>query len=204
MPASPSASVFINCPFDERYQPIFEAVVFCVSACGFVPRCTKELPDGGDVRIDNICQLIRECNYSIHDISRTEVEDQPYNLPRFNMPLELGLFLGAKRFGGHSAQKRCMILDRAPYRYHRFISDIGGQDIRSHENSPQKAIRRVRDWLQSAPGKAAIPGGDKIWRDYQQFRRELPALAEEAELNPRQLTFIDYLLLSNNWLREHR
>jgi uncharacterized protein YjiS (DUF1127 family) len=204
MPASPSASVFINCPFDEQYQSIFEAIVFCVSACGFVARCTKELPDGGDVRIDNICQLIRECHYSIHDISRTEVEDQPYKLPRFNMPLELGLFLGAKRFGGHSSQKRCMILDRGRYRYHRFISDIGGQDIRSHENSPQKAIRRVRDWLQSAPGKAAIPGGDKIWRDYRQFRRELPALAEETELNPRQLTFIDYLLLANSWLREHR
>lgn len=204
MPASPSASVFINSPFDEQYQRIFDAIVFCVSACGFQPRCTKELPDGGDVRIDNICQLIRECDYSIHDISRTEVEDQPYKLPRFNMPLELGLFLGAKRFGRRSSQKHCMILDRGPYRYHRFISDIGGQDIRSHDNSPQKAIRRVRDWLQSAPGKAAIPGGDKIWGDYRQFRRELPAIAEEAELNPGELTFIDYLLLVNNWLREHR
>ena len=202
MPAAPSASVFINCPFDPRYEPLFEAVVFCVVACGFTPRCTKELPD--DVRIDNICQLIRECNYSIHDISRTEVADQPYKLPRFNMPLELGLFLGAKRFGGHSAQKQCVILDRAPYRYHRFISDIGGQDIRSHENSPRKAIRRVRDWLQIAPSKATIPGGDKIWKDYRRFRCELPAVAEEADLNPMQLTFIDYLLLANTWLREHR
>jgi len=32
MAASPSAGVFINCPFDDHYQPIFEAVVFCVSA----------------------------------------------------------------------------------------------------------------------------------------------------------------------------
>lgn len=52
MPVSPSASVFINCPFDEQYQPIFEAIVFCVSACGFAPRCSKELPDGGEVRIE--------------------------------------------------------------------------------------------------------------------------------------------------------
>ena len=204
MAASPSAGVFINCPFDDHYQPIFEAVVFSVSACGFVPRCTKELPDGGDVRIDNICQLIRECNYSIHDISRTEVADQPYKLPRFNMPLELGLFLGAKRFSGRSSQKRCVILDRAPYRYHRFISDIGGQDIRSHENSPRRAIRRVRDWLQSAPGKATIPGGDKIWRDYRQFQRELPVIAEEAQLDPTQLTFIDYHQLVISWLKVHR
>jgi hypothetical protein len=204
MPASPNASVFINCPFDERYQPIFEAVVFCVSACGFLPRCTKELTDAADVRIDNIYNLIRECNYSIHDISRTEVVDQPYQLPRFNMPLELGIFLGAKRFGGRSSQKRCLILDRAPYRYQRYISDIAGQDIRSHENSPRKAIRRVRDWLQSAPGKVAIPGGAMIWNKYRQFQRELPVIAEEAELDPGQLTFIDYLQLVINWLKEHR
>src|SRR5947207_9896562 len=98
MPAAPSASVFINCPFDKQYQPIFDAIVFCIAACGFVPRCTLELTDAGEVRIENIYRLIAQCNHSIHDISRTEVEDQPYRLPRFNMPLELGIFLGAKRF----------------------------------------------------------------------------------------------------------
>lgn len=204
MRASPSASVFINCPFDTQYQSIFEAIAFCVVACGFVPRCTLELTDAGEVRIENIYRLIAQCNHGIHDISRTEVEDQPYRLPRFNMPLELGIFLGAKRFGGHSSQKRCLIVDREPYRYKRFISDIGGQDIKAHRRSPAKAIRHVRDWLQSAPGKAAIPGGTKIWQDYQRFRRELPVIAEDAQLNPAQLTFIDYLQLVTNWLKLHR
>src|SRR5205823_1618904 len=76
MPASPSTSVFINCPFDSEYQPIFEAIVFCVAECGFVPRCTLELTDAGEVRIENIYRLIAQCNHSIHDISQTEVEDQ--------------------------------------------------------------------------------------------------------------------------------
>ena len=204
MPASPSASVFINCPFDSDYQPIFEAIVFCVVACGFVPRCTLELTDAADVRIENIYRLISECFLSIHDISRTEVKDQPYQLPRFNMPLELGIFLGAKRFGGRSAHKRCLIMDRAPHRYKRFISDISGQDIQSHQRRPLVAIRRVRDWLQAAPGKATIPGGKKIWDDYRSFKRELPLIAEEAQLDPAQLTFLDYLQLAANWLQEHR
>ena len=204
MPASPSASVFINCPFDKEYQPLFDAIVFCVSACGFVPRCTLELTDAGEIRIENIYRLIAQCNHGIHDVSRTEVKGQPYQLPRFNMPLELGIFLGAKRFGPRSSQKRCLIMDRSPYRYKRFISDIGGQDIKAHNRSPATAIRRVRDWLQSAPGKAAIPGGAMIWKRYRQFRRELPVIAEEAELDPGQLTFIDYLQLVINWLMEHR
>jgi hypothetical protein len=204
MPAAPSAGVFINCPFDKQYQPIFDAIVFCVVACGFEPRCTLELTDAGEVRIENIYRLIAQCNHSIQDISRTEVEDQPFRLPRFNMPLELGIFLGAKRFGRRSSRKRCLIMDRAPYRYKRFISDIGGQDIKAHCTRPVNAIRHVRDWLQSAPGKAAIPGGTKIWQDYQRFRRELPVIAEEAQLDPAQLTFIDYLQLVTNWLKLHR
>ena len=204
MPASPSASVFINCPFDQQYRPLFEAIVFCVAACGFVPRCTLDLTDAGEVRIENIYRLIAQCNHGIHDISRTEVAGQPYRLPRFNMPLELGIFLGAKRFGARTAKKRCLIMDREPYRYKRFISDIGGQDIKAHGRSPVKAIRHVRDWLQAAPGKTAIPSGALIWKKYRQFRRELPALAEEAELDPTQLTFIDYLQLVISWLKEHR
>src|SRR5213596_2268832 len=124
--------------------------------------------------------------------------------PRFNMPLELGIFFGAKRFGAHIAKKRCLIMDREPYRYKRFISDIGGQDIKAHGRSPVKAIRHVRDWLQAAPGKTAIPSGALIWKKYRQFRRELPILAEEAELDPTQLTFIDYLQLVISWLKEHR
>ena len=95
-------------------------------------------------------------------------------------------------------------MDRESYRYKRFISDIGGQDIKAHGRSPARAIRRVRDWLQAAPGKTAIPSGALIWKKYRQFRRELPALAEEAELDPTQLTFIDYLQLVISWLKEHR
>jgi hypothetical protein len=204
MRSAASASVFINCPFDKEYQPLFDAIVFCVAACGFVPRSALELTDAAEVRIENIYRLIAQCHHSIHDISRTEVEDQPYHLPRFNMPLELGIFLGAKRFGGRSSQRRCLIMDRAPYRYQRFISDIGGQDIRAHYRSPARAIQHVRDWLQAAPGKAAIPGGTKIWQDYQRFRRELPLIAEEAQLDPAQLTFIDYLQLVTSWLKLHR
>jgi hypothetical protein len=58
MAASRAESVFINCPFDPQYQRIFDAVVFCVVACGFVPRCTLELTDAAEVRIHKIYDLI--------------------------------------------------------------------------------------------------------------------------------------------------
>lgn len=85
-------SVFINCPFDAKYRSLFQAAIFAVFDCGYVPRCALEVYDSGQVRIDKIVGLIKRCRFGIHDISRTEL-DRKSRLPRFNMPLELGIFL---------------------------------------------------------------------------------------------------------------
>ena len=46
------------------------------------------------------------------------------------MPLELGPFLGAKRFGDPvQREKRKLILDLEQYRYQKSISDLEGIDI---------------------------------------------------------------------------
>jgi hypothetical protein len=51
-------SVFLNCPFDQAYKPLFEAIVFTVFDCGFRPRCALETEGGGQVRIERIFGLI--------------------------------------------------------------------------------------------------------------------------------------------------
>ena len=113
--------VFINCPFDDEYGPTFRALIFAVYACGFRVRSARELDDSGQTRIDKLYGLIEDCRYGIHDLSRTEL-DAANGLPRFNIPLELGIFLGAKRYGGPAQKlKRTLILDVEPYRYQRFI-----------------------------------------------------------------------------------
>ena len=91
--ASYEDSVFINCPFDSEYRAIFYALVFAVYDCGYVARCALEVDDSGLVRIQKIQQMISDCRFGVHDISRVESDPQT-QLPRFNMPLELGLFLG--------------------------------------------------------------------------------------------------------------
>src|SRR5476649_1388241 len=141
-------SVFINVPFDRQYTKLFRALVFALHDCGFFARCALEGDDGSETRLTKLYDIIRDCPLGIHDLSRTSL-DRTYRLPRFNMPLELGLFLGAKRYGGSAHRgKSCLILDRKPYRYQIFCSDIAGQDIRAHENNIENAIRVVRNWLQ--------------------------------------------------------
>jgi hypothetical protein len=125
-------SVFVNCPFDETYRSVFESIVFTVHSCGYVAHCSLEVDDASEVRIEKIAKMIAECRFGIHDISRTE-PDPGTGLPRFNMPLELGMFLGAKRYGrAEQKRKSCLILDADRYRFQKFISDIAGQDIAAH------------------------------------------------------------------------
>lgn len=199
------SNVFINCPFDVDYADLLDAIIFTVHDCGFVAKCALEIDDAGQIRIDKIIDIIRDCKLGIHDISRTE-PDRISGLPRFNMPLELGLFIGAKRFGqGKQRDKLCLILDHEPYRYQKYCSDIAGQDIRTHSRSTKQIIRCVRDWLRNASRHAdvVLPSGSVIWNRYQRFLSELPLVCNELKLDPNQLIFNDYTTVVSVWLREH-
>ena len=61
--------VFINCPFDSVYKPIFDAIVFAIYDLGFVARSALEIDDGTEFRLAKIERIIEECRYGIHDIS---------------------------------------------------------------------------------------------------------------------------------------
>jgi hypothetical protein len=194
-------NVFLNCPFDDEFRPIRNALIFAVFDCGFIPRCALEIDDSGDVRFDKIQKLIAESKFGIHDISRTE-KDENTKLPRFNMPLDLGIFIGAKRYGSsRQKQKNCLILDSEQYRYQAFISDIAGHDIRAHENDPDKAISHVRNWLNSASGRKTIPGGKQIQKRFEKFNSELPDMCAEIPIELDELTYNDYSNFVSEWLR---
>ena len=195
-----SKDVFINCPFDPDYKPIFNGIVFAVRHLRFQPRCALEMDDSGEVRVEKILRIVEQCRYGIHDISSVAL-DPNTGLPRFNMPLELGLYLGCKRFGGAAQRsKACLILDSEPYRYRAFMSDIAGQDIHSHGGSPERAIVEVRDWLVAASGRRRLPGGAEVVARYQKFLKELPGLCVSFRRNPDALTFADLSEMIAVWL----
>lgn len=199
-----NSHVFINCPFDIAYRPIFDAIIFSVYDLGFVARCALEDDDAGESRLSKIERIIEECRFGINDLSAV-APDASTGLPRFNMPLELGLFFGCKRFGtANQNKKRTLVLDRDPYRYRKFISDISGQDIQAHDDDPEHAIRKVRDWLQANSRRTGLPGGGKIVEHYRRFRADLPAICVELALEPDMLTFLDLSAAITDWLRTNR
>jgi hypothetical protein len=195
-------NVFINCPFDDAYAPIFDAIVFTVHDAGFRPLSARARMNSGEVRLGKLVELIGTSRYSIHDLSRTESDDR--SLPRFNMPLELGIVIGCMNFGTKKHQRKSMlVLDRERYRYQSFISDIGGQDIAEHRDDPDVAVEKVRNWLRAESGDPRIPGAEFIVERYHHFRAQLSAFASVAKLNAKSLTFVDYSYLIAEWLKEN-
>lgn len=198
-------NVFINCPFDDQYAPLFYAVVFTVLDVGFKPRCALEASNAGQNRLNKILEIIAECKYSIHDLSRTEL-DSSTQLPRFNMPFEFGLDMGCKQFGNaRQKQKNILVLDVHRYRYQTFISDISGQDIYAHYGEEREVIAIIRDWLRQEidPMMIMIPSGKEIYERYQKFRDSLPAMCIKFKWDMHQLPFLDFIYAVAAWIEEN-
>lgn len=192
-------NVFINCPFDKDYEEIFRAILFAVHKCGFILRCSKEFEDSNSIRIKNIIGLINESQFAIHDLSRVTVNTTE-ELPRFNMPLELGIFIGCSEFGTkRHKEKQYLILESKQFRFKEFISDISGQDIKSHEANPDEAIKCVRNWL-SKYTTEKIPSPSIISEEYKDFLSALPELCKENHWLENELTFSEFSSLVFNWL----
>jgi len=201
-PASYDNNVFINCPFTADYSELFRAIVFTVADCGFTPRSALEKSDSSETRIEKLYRIIGECRYGIHGISVTE-PDSSHHLPRFNMPLELGIFLGARTFGArHQRDKACLILDREKYRYQIFCSDLAGQDHpKSHGGTPQGAVKCVRNWLRDEKLDSHLPGGERMWHRFEKLRSDLPVFCGGFQLEPDDLGFNDLTTVIEEWLR---
>ena len=199
MAKAPTSSVFINCPFDDAFAPGFQALVFAVIRCGFQVRCAKEMADGAQTRVDKLYHLIERCRYGIHDLSRTEL-DAASGLPRFNIPLELGLFLGAKRYGDKPQKaKRCAIMDVDQYRYQTFISDLNGMDIHAHGGDPRRMVEHVRTFLLTTSGRRTIPDLVELLESYDRFVEALPTLAAPFHADPLKVIYPDFERLVINW-----
>jgi len=126
-------SVFLNVPYDKPFQPIFLAYVVGVIGYGLIPRASLEI-QGSTHRINHIVELLHSCEFSIHDMSRIDV-------PRFNMPFELGL---AYHHSLSLADKHSCFIFAGDYKgFEDRLSDLKGIDIQVHDNDISKVFSRL-------------------------------------------------------------
>ena len=171
--------MFLNCPFDDLFAPLFHAAVLTIAALGFTPRCARETEGESEPRIDRIAKGLRESKYSIHDLSRFQGEG-PDNLSRFNMPLELGMALSI-RYGGKTSGIPHNWVAMVPrgFVHQQFISDLAGFDPPAHEQTPMSLIKAVSGWLTIQPDYSPpAPSPKTILEAYP----KLVGLLEEAKI----------------------
>lgn len=202
-----AAHVFINCPFDRQYKPLFDAIVFTVHELGFQAR--HALAGGGvAVRLQRIARELAGSKYSIHDLSRIQLSG-PNRLPRFNMPFEAGMAYCLHEFAPPGHEHRLLLLDAVAYQAQATTSDVAGLDPKIHGNEPGRAIAAVRAFL--VPGNpmhgARRPGAAHIWARYQEFQRRMRRAARELHLTMVELRSWDYVpdlqALMVDWIREN-
>jgi hypothetical protein len=167
-------SVFLNIPYDPAFEKLFLAYVAGVSAFGFTPRATLEIPFG-ERRLDRILSLIRQSRYSVHDLSRVQLDRNAPRTPRFNMPFELGVTVALARFV-HSDHS-WIVCESMPHRIKKSLSDLDGTDPYIHGGTVAGVFRELGN---AFVGSARQPTVAEMARIYRSLRARLPAILKRA------------------------
>lgn len=197
------SNVFINCPFDEKYNSLLRPMLFTIIYLGFRPRIASERSDSAESRIEKICSLIRASKYSIHDLSRLKAS-RADDFYRMNMPFELGIDYGSRLFGSTlMREKKCLILGKERFEYMRAISDIAGVDIKIHKNEPSRIIRSVRNWFVETVGLRGIKSSTVIWYQFNDFAFEFYNARSEDGFTDEDLNMMpvpEYIDFIRDWV----
>ncbi len=174
----PTRSVFINCPYDAEFAPLFDAIVFAAVCCGFVPRSALESGGVAEPRMARITRAMFSSKYSIHDLSRCKGEGSE-QLARFNMPLELGIAIARRYTATDEAQKRdWLLLVPQGHQYGKFVSDLAGFDPKTHDGTAQVMVPRIMSWLRTRPDAVDTPDPPEVLAALPNFAQAKAVLAQ--------------------------
>lgn len=155
------SNVFLNVPYDHHFQSLWLAYIAGLSAFGLVPRATLEIP-GGARRLDRILGIIRDCEYSVHDLSRVQLDPRAPRTPRFNMPFELGLTIGWQ----HAANPRHVwfVCESQNYRVFKSLSDLNGTDVYIHGGKVRGVFAQLCNAFVRARRQPTVHEMESIYR----------------------------------------
>jgi len=169
--------VFLNIPYDSGFQDLCLAYIAGTACFGLTARATLEIP-GGTRRLDRIIELIGSCKFSIHDLSRVQLDRDRPRVPRFNMAFELGLTVAWQRLANRD--HTWFVFEEKQYRVSKSLSDLSGTDIYIHGGT----IRGVFQQLCNAfIGEKQQPSVAEMMSVYRYIKTELPALLKASRAN---------------------
>jgi hypothetical protein len=171
-----NCQVFLNHPFDEKFEHFAHAMHFAVVAAGFVPVCALDWSVPDRPRLEMLTEAITKCHYSAHDFSRCRGYGAK-NFARFNMPIEMGMAL----FHGLHTQRsghRCAFFVAEKHDYKIFASDLSGLDPKCYENDDVLLVVSVYEWLRGVAPESSLNRlrTTDLKSKYEEFKRKLTRL----------------------------
>jgi hypothetical protein len=163
-------SVFLNIPYDKQFENLYLAYIVGLTQLGLRVNATLAVPNQG--RLETIIQLIEGSNFSIHDLSRIELSK---GIPRFNMPVELGLAL----YRSHIAKgrHRVFVFESKPYRAQKSTSDINGIDPQIHGGTPKGVMAGLRNIFRQPGNVTTVP---EMLASYRALKQKVAKLKRNA------------------------
>jgi hypothetical protein len=166
--------VFLNIPYDPRFENLYLAYIAAISAFGLVPRAAIEIP-GGKARLDRILELLKSCRYSVHDLSLVELDRVAPRVPRFNMPFELGLAVAWEKISGSSHD--WFVCEAQANRLQKSLSDLNATDPYVHKGTIVGLFGQICNAFVRSGRQPTVPQMRTI---YLTLRRKLPGLIRQS------------------------
>ena len=163
-------SVFLNIPYDVAFERLYVAYLVGLTQLGFRINATLAVPNQG--RLETIISLIEHSDFSIHDLSRIESSG---GIPRFNMPVELGLAL----YRSHVAKgkHRVFIFESRRYRAQRSTSDVNSIDPQIHYGTAKGLMAGLRNIFRQPGDVTTVP---EMLASYRAVERKVPELRRNS------------------------
>lgn len=165
--------VFFNVAFDDDTEWLYLSLILSIVGIGMHPRCVLDVPPDAS-RLQRLNALIRKCPFSVHDLSRVQLSNHGFRVPRFNMPFELGLAVAIAHKRRRRSAHRFRVFEQTPHRLAQSLSDLNGYDPFIHAGTPVGLYRAMRDAfveLESVP-LASERQFKKAFRAMCVFRRQ--------------------------------
>jgi hypothetical protein len=184
------AEVFLNLPYDPNFVKLFIAYICAIHALGMVPRVALEIAESKR-RLERIFELLQSCEFSVHDLSRVQLDREKPRTPRFNMPFELGLAVACEMTS--CGQHVWFVLESVKHRLTKSLSDLNGTDPCIHGGTVEGVFREMRNALEPEGRRPSVP---QMWLIYREVRSKIPAIMKRcgarAVFEPRVFQEISY------------
>ncbi len=168
-------AVFLNIPYDDRFRRLYLAYIVGLTQLGLEPHATLGIP-GGARRLDRIFALIQSCRYSVHDLSRVELDRNPPPTPRFNMPLELGLAIAWQKL--FPERHTWFVCESKNRRLQKSMSDLNGSDPNIHDGTVEGVMRELCNAF--VRRRDLQPNVPEMMRTYRRVERRVEEVRHNA------------------------